>query len=58
MKTFINPSKEKWPEIIQRPKINDAELKHIVADILNDVKENGDDAIKKILPAIWQGFTE
>ena len=47
MKTFINPSKDKWPGIIQRPKMNDAELKNIVSDILTDVKEKGDDAIKK-----------
>src|SRR5450432_3894354 len=47
MQTFINPSKDKWSEIIQRPKINDAELKNIVADILADVKKNGDAAIKK-----------
>ena len=44
---FINPSKEKWHEIIQRPHINDAELKNIVANILLDVKQNGDEAIKK-----------
>ena len=47
MQTFINPARDKWNEIIQRPKINDAELKFIVADILKDVKENGDEAIKK-----------
>ncbi|HUS00406.1 MAG TPA: histidinol dehydrogenase, partial [Chitinophagaceae bacterium] len=47
MQTFINPSREKWNDIIQRPKINDAELKYIVADILSDVKENKDEGIKK-----------
>ncbi|MDB5224136.1 MAG: histidinol dehydrogenase [Chitinophagaceae bacterium] len=47
LKTFINPGREKWAEIIERPKINDAELKFIVSDVLKDVKENGDDAIKK-----------
>ena len=47
MQTFVNPARDRWNEIIQRPQINDAELKHIVAGILNDVKENGDDAIKK-----------
>jgi histidinol dehydrogenase len=44
---FINPVKEKWPGIIQRPQIKDAELKNIVADILLDVKQNGDEAIRK-----------
>lgn len=47
MQTFINPSGEKWNEIIQRTKINDAELRYIVADILSNVKENKDHAIKK-----------
>lgn len=47
MQTFINPLRENWADIIQRPQIDDEELMHIVADILLDVKQNGDDAIKK-----------
>ncbi len=47
MQTFINPGREKWAEIIERPKIDDAELRITVSDILKDVKENGDAAIKK-----------
>jgi histidinol dehydrogenase len=47
MQTLINPGRDQWPQIIQRPAINDAELKYVVAGILNDVKENGDAAIKK-----------
>ncbi|MEO6327880.1 MAG: histidinol dehydrogenase [Ginsengibacter sp.] len=47
MRTYINPPKDKWNEITERPKISDAELKNIVSDILIDVKENGDAAIKK-----------
>ena len=47
MQIFINPGREKWAEIIERPKIDDAELRIIVSDILKDVKENGDAAIKK-----------
>ena len=47
MQTFINPLKEKWTEIIQRPQINNAEIKAVVSDILLDVKQNGDKAIKK-----------
>ena len=47
MNTFINPSREQWAVIIERPKINDAELRIIVSGILKDVKENGDSAIKK-----------
>jgi len=47
MQTFINPSKDKWSEIIQRPQIDNAELESIVSEILVDVKQNGDTAIKK-----------
>jgi histidinol dehydrogenase len=47
MQTFINPPGDKWKEIIERPKINDTELKNIVSDILADVKQHGDTAIKK-----------
>ena len=47
MNTFINPSREQWAVIIERPRINDAELRIIVSGILKDVKENGDSAIKK-----------
>jgi histidinol dehydrogenase len=44
---FINPSKEQWPLIIQRPAIDSAPLEAMVAAILNDVKVNGDEAVKK-----------
>jgi histidinol dehydrogenase len=47
MQTFIDPSRDKWTEINKRPKINDSELRDIVSDILVDVKQNGDAAIKK-----------
>ena len=47
MQILTEPLREKWNEIIQRQKMNDAELKTVVADILADVKLNGDAAIKK-----------
>lgn len=47
MQTFINPSREKWNEIIQRPQTDNASLKNAVAGILHDVKQDGDGAIKK-----------
>lgn len=46
-KIFINPSKDKWPGIIQRPVIDSKPLEATVSAILNDVKQNGDDAVKK-----------
>lgn len=47
MKTFIEPLRDTWAEIIQRPVANNDDLVNIVADILKDVKQNGDNAIKK-----------
>jgi histidinol dehydrogenase len=46
-KLFINPSKEQWNEIIQRPALDSKPLESTVAAILNDVKFNGDEAVKK-----------
>lgn len=47
MKTFINPEKCNWTEIIQRPRINHEIIRGSVIEILTDVKQNGDVAIKK-----------
>ncbi|HEY9342042.1 MAG TPA: histidinol dehydrogenase [Hanamia sp.] len=47
MQIFINPAKETWAEIIQRPHFNNEELKSTVSGILQDIKQNGDVAIRK-----------
>ena len=47
MQTFINQAKEKWTEVNQRPAVNNEKLAGIGSDILKDVKQNGDDTIKK-----------
>ena len=46
-KIFINPSKNEWPEIIQRPVFDSKPLEEIVSAILQDIKLNGDEAVKK-----------
>jgi histidinol dehydrogenase len=46
-KLFINPPKEKWTEIIQRPVFDSKPLEKTVSNILNDVKKHGDTAVKK-----------
>lgn len=46
-KLFINPPKEQWAEIIQRPVFDSKPLEKSVSEILSDVKQNGDVAIKK-----------
>ena len=43
---IINPSKEKWPQLIQRPQFNTAELEASVSEILETVKQKGDEALK------------
>jgi histidinol dehydrogenase len=46
-KLFINPSKDQWSKIIRRPVLESKPLEVTVAAILNDVKQNGDEAVKK-----------
>lgn len=50
-KVLINPPKEQWPLIIQRPVLDNRPLEKIVSDILTDVKQNGDVAVRKYA---WQ----
>jgi len=44
---FINPGKEQWAELTKRPAFDYAALEAIVQPVLKDVKENGDEAVKK-----------
>jgi histidinol dehydrogenase len=44
---FINPGVEQWPALCKRPVINYTHLEAIVAPVMADVKENGDEAVKK-----------
>ena len=43
---FINPLQDQWDEILKRPAFDSKALESTVAAILNDVKINGDTAIK------------
>ena len=47
MKTYINPEKLSWPEILKRPLIDVSELYEKVQTILNEIKNDGDKALKK-----------
>ncbi|MBK6282999.1 MAG: histidinol dehydrogenase [Draconibacterium sp.] len=47
MKTYINPEKTNWPEILKRPLIDVSELYGKVQTILDEIKSNGDKALKK-----------
>ncbi|MBC7867925.1 MAG: histidinol dehydrogenase, partial [Gloeobacteraceae cyanobacterium ES-bin-316] len=44
---FINPGKEQWNALCKRPSFDYASLQEIVIPVLNDVKQHGDDAVKK-----------
>ena len=47
MKTYINPVKSSWPELLKRPLIDVSELHGKVQSILNEIKNDGDKALKR-----------
>lgn len=47
MKTYINPKKNTWSEILKRPLFNVSDLYAKVQLILTEIKANGDSALKK-----------
>lgn len=47
MKYYENPSPDKWDEILKRPAKKTKELHEVVGKVLDDVRSNGDSALKK-----------
>ncbi len=47
METILYPEKEQWPFLLTRPALSTKALDATVQTILDDVRSNGDDAIKK-----------
>lgn len=47
MKTYKNPNQKKWAELIKRPVINQLQLSKKVEEIVQDVSDNGDEALFK-----------
>jgi histidinol dehydrogenase len=47
MKVFFNPALDSWGEILKRPVFDYKELEQHVSSIINDVKQNGNAAVKK-----------
>jgi len=47
MKTYLYPDKKDWQILLQRPTYNISFLTEKVKNILSDVKQNGDAALKK-----------
>lgn len=46
-KICIEPSIDQWPDLIKRPILNNEDLEETIAGIVNDVRTNGDEAIRK-----------
>jgi histidinol dehydrogenase len=47
MKVYINPDRKEWNNIMARPVMDNLSLQDKVRSILNDVKKNGDEAVRK-----------
>ena len=47
MKTYVNPERESWPEILKRPVQSTEALENTVREIFEAVKEEGDQAVKE-----------
>lgn len=47
MKTYINPNRRDWAEILKRPVFDVSELNKNVGSILSEIKKDGDSALKK-----------
>ena len=47
MKTYINPKKNTWSEILKRPLFDVSELYEKVQTILNEIRNDGDIALRK-----------
>lgn len=47
MKTYINPQKNTWSELLKRPLFDVSELYGKVQSILNEIKSDGDAALRK-----------
>jgi histidinol dehydrogenase len=47
MKKYNNPEKALWPEILQRPVTDVTGLYGTVQNVLNDVRQHGDSAVRK-----------
>jgi histidinol dehydrogenase len=47
MEIFKYPEKSQWKELLKRPEFDHSQLEKIVGDVLDDIKANGDAAVKK-----------
>ena len=47
MKIVKYPERSDWQRLLERPYIDVSKLNGTVADILDDVRKNGDDAVRR-----------
>lgn len=47
MNVILYPKQEEWGKIVKRPHLDVSQLTATVQEVLNDVKANGDDAVKR-----------
>ncbi len=47
MKVYNRPTREEWKEIIERPHMDVGALNGIVSEVLADIRQNGDQAVRK-----------
>ena len=47
MKILKYPDRKDWDSILQRPTFDDSSLNNTVQDVLNEIKDKGDEAVLK-----------
>ena len=47
MKIYKYPSREEWKELTERPHLDVSQLNNTVADVLKNIRENGDKTVKE-----------
>ena len=47
MKIYINPEREQWDEIVERPRLDLTKLNETVSTVLADIRQRGDEAVRE-----------
>ncbi len=58
MQVIKYPERKSWEEILKRPTLDNSSLENSVSAILNEVKQNGDAALRKYSEAFGESFSE
>lgn len=52
IKRYLNPTKPEWPILVERSLPDDSAIEARVENIINEVKEGGDDAVRRLIKDI------